>query len=340
MSQIFKNYSLKPHNTFNIDARAKYFAECNSRGELKNIIDHKIFKREDNFIIGAGSNILFTEDYNGIVVYPNIKGIKILQEDESDIVIKASCGENWDKFVKYCVNNNYGGIENLSWIPGKVGAVPIQNIGAYGVEARDRILEVEALEIETGKIKIFSNEECRFGYRASIFKNKYKGKYIILSVSFRLSKKPELVTNYGSIRQELEKYPQKDIKAIRDIVINIRKNKLPDPDKIGNAGSFFKNPVVSRENFLEIQDKYPDMPYYQLSDNSIKIPAGWMIDKCGWKGKRIDDAGVYSKQALILVNYGNAKGRELYKLSREIEADVEQEFDISLEREVRVIGNG
>jgi UDP-N-acetylmuramate dehydrogenase len=340
MSQIFKNYSLKPHNTFNIDVRAKYFAECNSREDLKNIIGHKMFKREANFIIGAGSNILFTEDYNGILVYPNIKGIKILQEDEYDITIKASCGENWDKFVKYCVNNNYGGIENLSWIPGKVGAVPIQNIGAYGVEARDRILEVEALEMETGKIKIFSNEECHFGYRESIFKNKYKGKYIILSVSFKLSKQPELVTDYGSIRQELEKYSQKNIKAIREIVINIRKNKLPDPDKIGNAGSFFKNPVVSREKFLEIQDQYPDMPYYQLSDNSIKIPAGWMIDKCGWKGKRIDDAGVYSKQALILVNYGNAKGQEIYKLSQEIENDVEQEFDISLEREVRVIENG
>ena len=339
MSQIFKNYSLKPHNTFNIDARAKYFAECNSRGELKNIIDHKIFKREDNFIIGAGSNILFTEDYNGIVVYPNIKGIKILQEDESDIVIKASCGENWDKFVKYCVNNNYGGIENLSWIPGKVGAVPIQNIGAYGVEARDRILEVEALEIETGKIKIFSNEECHFGYRNSIFKNDHRNKYIIIAVIFELSKNPELVTDYGSIKEELSKYSQKNLKTIREIIIKIRKSKLPDPEEIGNAGSFFKNPVVNRKKFMEIKDNYPDIPFYTLSDNSIKIPAGWMIEECGWKGKREGAVGVYEKQALILVNFGNASGKEICELSQKIKSDVYNRFGILLEEEVEIIEN-
>ncbi|MCF7884923.1 MAG: UDP-N-acetylmuramate dehydrogenase [Candidatus Marinimicrobia bacterium] len=337
MPNIKQNYSLKSHNTFNIAAKTKYFVECNSIEELQQAVKQSETGFGPRLIVGSGSNILFKDDYNGLIIHPNIKGKKLLKETHSSIQIKVSCGENWDDFVEYCVENSYGGLENLSWIPGKVGAVPIQNIGAYGVEAKDCIIEVEALNITSGEIKTFTKDECEFGYRNSIFKNEYRSKYIILAVTFELSKNPSLTTNYGAIQKHLNNYPKKNIKTVRKIIINIRKEKLPDPNEIGNAGSFFKNPIVNRVKFENIYDNFPAMPYYELSQDTVKIPAGWMIEKCGWKGKRIGNAGVYNKQALILVNYGNATGQEIYDLSQQIKADVKKQFGITLEEEVNII---
>ena len=336
---IKKDFSLKNYNTFRTDAYANYFVECETIDELKQVLKKSEFKEKSRLVIGGGSNLLFTSDYQGVVIYPNIKGIEKIKENDSRVYIKAFCGENWDQFVEFCVDRNYGGVENLSLIPGKVGAVPIQNIGAYGVEAKDSIVRIEALEIKSGRIKRFTKEECKFGYRDSIFKNVYKNKYIIIAVIFELSKNPELVTDYGTITKELSKYKQKNLKTIREIIIKIRKSKLPDPEEIGNAGSFFKNPVVNRKKFLEIKDNYPDMPFYTLSDNSIKIPAGWMIEECGWKGKHEGAVGVYEKQALILVNFGDASGKEIYELSQKIKSDVYNRFSILLEEEVEIIEN-
>ncbi|HMA61769.1 MAG TPA: UDP-N-acetylmuramate dehydrogenase [bacterium] len=337
MVEIFENYSLKDYNTFQVEARANYFARCQSINELKELLASSEFQQNSHFVLGGGSNLLFTTDFEGIIVYPDLRGLQILDQTDSNIIIKVSNGEVWDNFVGYCVRNNYGGIENLSWIPGKLGAVPVQNIGAYGAEAGDRIVEVEALEISTGKLKTFSNKECKFGYRDSIFKNQEKENYIIVAVTFELIKDPPLITDYGGIEAKLKNYDQENIQVMREIIIDIRKNKLPDPDQIGNAGSFFKNPIVDQKKFESIKEEYSKMPFYKLSSDRIKIPAGWIIEKCGWKGRTIGDAGVYEKQALIIVNNGQATGQEIYELSQKIEADVKAKFGIELEREVQVL---
>ena len=284
--------------------------------------------------------MLLTKDIEKLVVHLNLKGISIDRENHNDIYLTVNAGENWHEFVLWCVSQNYGGIENLSLIPGNVGTCPIQNIGAYGVEVKDTITRVEAIDIKTGKLIEFSNTECKFGYRNSIFKNEAKGKYIITSVSFLLTKdEHNLNTSYGAIETELasKKITNPTIKDVSDAVIAIRQSKLPDPKKIGNSGSFFKNPVISKEHFDKLQSTFPSIPSYVISDTEIKVPAGWLIEQSGFKGKRFGEYGVHEKQALVLVNYGDATGKEIYELAQEIQNTIEKKFDINLEIEVNII---
>ncbi|WP_435416157.1 UDP-N-acetylmuramate dehydrogenase [Polaribacter aestuariivivens] len=333
---IQQNISLKNYNTFGISVNAKRFVSITSYYDLEQLL-----KVEKNlFLISGGSNMLLTKDIEKLVVHIDIKGISIDNEDDNFVYITVNAGENWHDFVLFCIAENYGGIENLSLIPGNVGTCPIQNIGAYGVEVKDTITKVEAIEIETGKRITFSNEECQFGYRNSIFKNELKGKVILTAVSFKLSKKNhQLNTSYGAIETELasKNVIKPTLKNISDAVIAIRKSKLPDPKEIGNSGSFFKNPVISKEQFLELQKKHPNIPSYTVSENEIKVPAGWLVEQSGFKGKRFDDAGVHKKQALVLVNYGNASGKEIYQLAQKIQKTVLKNFGIALEIEVNVI---
>ncbi len=334
---LIENFSLKDYNTFGIDVYAKYFANFSSVDALKEIL--KDNKDIHKMILGGGSNILFIDNFDGIIFKNEIYGIDIVNEDDEYVYIKTGAGVNWHQFVMYCVNNNYGGVENLSLIPGNIGASPMQNIGAYGVEIRDVFHELEALYIEDNVLQIFQNSDCEFGYRDSIFKRKYKGQFVILNVTFRLQKKPVFNISYGAIEEELEKMKIENlsIKAISDAVINIRRSKLPDPELVGNAGSFFKNPGIDGHDLQALTRTESNMPYYKINDDRFKIPAGWLIEQCGWKGYRKGDAGCYEKQALVLVNYGNAKGNEIYKLSEEIKQSVFEKFDIELEREVNII---
>ncbi len=331
-----KNISLKTFNTFGINAYAENYISVSQISQLQEVLA----RHKDIFILSGGSNILLTKNINKPVIHLNIKGIKVLKEQNNKVLIKAMAGENWHEFVLWCIDKDLGGIENLSLIPGNVGTSPMQNIGAYGVEIKDVFYELEALEIATGKIKVFDKEFCNFGYRESVFKNKLKGKYIILSVSFELSKKVHKTNvSYGAIQTELE---TKNIKnpGIRDIsnaVISIRQSKLPNPKEIGNSGSFFKNPVISSEKFTELEKNFTNIPHYKISDNLIKVPAGWLIEQCGFKGKRFGDAGVHKKQALVLVNYGQATGTEILKLAYTIRESVLSKFGIQLEMEVNVI---
>lgn len=282
--------------------------------------------------------MLLTSDINKLVIHLNLKGI-IVNDTEKDIVyVTAEAGEDWNEFVLWCVSQNYGGLENLSLIPGNVGTSPIQNIGAYGVEIKDTFHQLEALEIETGKTKIFNNKECQFGYRNSIFKNELKGKYIITSVTFKLTKKNHSTNiSYGAIKSLLTNIENPSIMEISNAVISIRESKLPDPKKIGNSGSFFKNPIITKSIFEKLQLNYPNVPHYIINENEIKIPAGWLVEQCGFKGKRFGDAGVHEKQALVLVNYNNATGKEIYELAQKIQSTVKAEFNISLEIEVNII---
>ncbi len=333
---IQENISLKKYNTFGIDVTAKRFISVDSVYQLQQLL-----KVEKNiFLISGGSNMLLTKDIEKLVVHINIKGISIDSEDENNVYLTVNAGENWHEFVLWCVGNNYGGIENLSLIPGNVGTCPIQNIGAYGVEVKDTITKVEALEINSGKLVEFSNDDCKFGYRNSIFKNEVKGKYIITSVSFQLTKNNHLLnTSYGAIETELasKEIKKPTLKDISDAVIAIRKSKLPDPKEIGNSGSFFKNPIISKKQFFGIQKEYPKIPSYAVSDSEIKVPAGWLIEQAGFKGKRFGDYGVHTKQALVLVNYGNASGKEIHQLAQKIQEIILQKFGITLEIEVNVI---
>lgn len=331
-----QNISLKNYNTFGIDALAKRFISVDGVYQLQQLL-----KIEKNiFLISGGSNMLLTKDIEKLVVHIDIKGISIDKEDDTAVYITVNAGENWHDLVLWCVSQNYGGIENLSLIPGNVGTCPIQNIGAYGVEVKDTITKVEALEIETAKLTSFSNAACKFGYRNSIFKNDVKGKYIITSVGFKLTKsKHHLNTSYGAIETELllKQIKKPTLQDISDAVIAIRKSKLPDPKKIGNCGSFFKNPVISKSQFLELQKEYQKIPSYSISDDEIKIPAGWLIEQAGFKGKRFGEFGVHEKQALVLVNYGNASGKEIYQLAQKIQETILNTFGVCLEIEVNVI---
>ena len=333
---IEENISLKNYNTFGIDVTAKRFICIDSVYQLQELL--KVEK--DIFLISGGSNMLLTKDIEKLVVHIDIKGVSIDQENENEVFLTVNAGENWHEFVLWCVDNNYGGLENLSLIPGNVGTCPIQNIGAYGVEVKDTITKVEALHIETGKLVQFSNEECKFGYRNSIFKNEVKGKYIITSVSFKLTKQNHnFNTSYGAIETELtsKNIAKPNLKNISDAVIAIRKSKLPDPKEIGNSGSFFKNPVITKAHFLTLQKTYPEIPSYIVSENQVKVPAGWLIEKAGFKGKRFGDFGVHKKQALVLVNYNNATGKDIYNLAETIQKEIKSKFDIKLEIEVNVI---
>ena len=334
--RIEHNISLKHFNTFGIDVNAKRFVSIESIADLREIL----VKETDVFILSGGSNLLLTNDINKLTLHIVLKGIAVVKETKNYAYIEVKAGENWHEFVLWCIENDFGGLENLSLIPGNVGTSPMQNIGAYGVEIKDTFHQLEAIEIENGKLHTFTNEACNFGYRNSVFKNELKGKFIITSVIFKLTKKNhELNYSYGAIQSELEKRAIENptIKDISDAVITIRNSKLPNPKEIGNSGSFFKNPVITTDDFLKLQEKYPNIPSYKISETEIKVPAGWLIEQCGFKGKRFGDAGVHTKQALVLVNYDNATGTEIYNLAQEILKTVKKTFDISLDIEVNVI---
>jgi UDP-N-acetylmuramate dehydrogenase len=333
---IKNNFSLKTYNTFSIDVIAKYFISPQSIEELKLVIENDDFKRLKKLIIGGGSNILFKQDFEGLVIHPSIKVKSVINKNEESVLIKAGAGENWDEFVEWAVNNSFAGLENLSLIPGTVGACPIQNIGAYGVEVGELIEKVEAIELKTGIFREFSNLECNFGYRNSIFKKELKDQCIITAVYFRLNLKPEFKTHYGSIQDELKKYGELNLLNIRRAIIDIRQSKLPDPEIIPNAGSFFKNPVVPVKQAEQLKSKFPGIVCYKAEEGFEKIAAGWMIDYLDWKGKTHKGAGVHEKQALVLVNKQNATGEAIIELASLIKESVCQTFGLELEFEVNI----
>ena len=334
---IKENISLLSYNTFGIDAKANYFIEYSSVEELQTALKSEIVKSNRLLHIGGGSNLLFMKDFNGVILHSAINFIKKVSEDADTVMLEAGAVVNWDDFVAYTVENGWGGVENLSLIPGEVGASAVQNIGAYGVEVQDVIVEVNAVEIETGELKIFPIEDCQYGYRESIFKKELKGKYIITSVVFKLQKQPEFKLNYQHLEAEVLKNGDINLQNIRQTIIAVRESKLPDPKIYGNAGSFFMNPVISKAHFNELLAQYPQMPHYFVSDTEEKVPAGWPIDECGWKGKQIGNAGVHDKQALVLVNKGGATGAEIVYLAEQIQASVKSKFGIELRAEVNYI---
>lgn len=335
---IYQNYPLKHLNTFNIDVKAKYFYEIQSENELVEFIKANNQSNDKLLILGEGSNILFTRHYDGIILKYIEKGIQIVDENEKEIFIEAKAGELWDELVNYCVFNNYYGIENLSLIPGTVGAAPIQNIGAYGVELKEVVEYVVGYFLDNGNKQILSKDECLFNYRDSIFKNKLREKFIITSVVIRLSKEKKLNITYRALKDYFldSEYENITLKDVRDAVIKIRKDKLPDPTKLGNAGSFFKNPTINYSQLLELQKKFPDIIFYKINDK-YKIYAGWLIEKCGYKGKRFGNVGTYEKQALVIVNYGNATGEEIKNFADTIKEEVLNSFGIKLEYEVNIV---
>ena len=336
--QIHNNISLKPYNTFGIDVSAKYFVSVSSILELKEILSLEGYP--EKLLLGGGSNMLLTKNQDKLVIHVNLKGIEIVSEDDDFVTVKASAGENWHEFVLWCMKNNFGGIENLSLIPGNVGTAPIQNIGAYGVELKDVFVSCEAISLTTFESHIFTKTECDFGYRNSVFKQQEKGKYIITSVTFKFTKQNhKLNINYGTISSELESMniSKPTIQDISKAVISIRESKLPNPKVIGNSGSFFKNPVISKHQFELLLENFPDAPSYPVSENDIKVPAGWLIEKAGFKGKRFGNYGVHKNQALVLVNYGGAKGSDILKLSKLIQKTIGRIFNISIEAEVNIL---
>ena len=334
--QIQTDFSLKNYNTFGIEAKAKQFVSVSSIAELKEIL----VQNNPIFILGGGSNMLLTQDIQKLVLHVNLKGIEIVETNEDFAIVKAQAGENWHEFVLYCIEQNLGGIENLSLIPGNVGTTPIQNIGAYGVEIKDTMLSCEALNLKTLEIETFTNADCQFEYRESIFKKELKNQYIITSVSFKLSTNNHKVsTTYGVIGAELQKnnIENPTLKDISNAVIAIRQSKLPDPKELGNSGSFFKNPIISKEAYENAKALHPEMPHYVVSETEVKVPAGWLIEQAGFKGKRFGDAGVHKNQALVLVNYGAATGAEIVALSKNIQKTILEKFGIAIEAEVNII---
>jgi UDP-N-acetylmuramate dehydrogenase len=336
---IKENFSLKNYNTFGIDVRCDFFTEVDTVDDLNRIIKDDRFYNIPKMILGGGSNILFTQDFKGLIIRNSIKGIRVVKENEDHVWLKAGAGEVWHDLVMYAIAHHWGGIENLSLIPGLVGAAPMQNIGAYGVELESVFDSLEAINMQTGELEIFDKAACRFGYRESVFKNELKGKYCIVSVTLRLNKKPVLNLSYGAIRETLQNMHviKPDIKSVSDAVIAIRTSKLPDPGVLGNAGSFFKNPEITEEQFKILQEKYPAIPAFAASDNLVKISAAWLIEQCGWKGKRVGDAGTHAQHALVLVNYGNALGAEIKQLADKIQQSVLEKFGICLTPEVNIV---
>ncbi|MBW7868206.1 MAG: UDP-N-acetylmuramate dehydrogenase [Brumimicrobium sp.] len=332
-----ENVNLKNYNTFGIDVMTQYFTSFQTEDELKELLSEH--KDEKLLILGGGSNVLFLKDFDGIILLNRILGIKVINENNDSVIVEAGAGEIWNEFVLYTISQNWGGLENLSLIPGRVGASPMQNIGAYGVEIKDTFHSLQAINIKTGNKRVFTKEECKFGYRESVFKKDLKNQYVIISVQYKLSKNPKVNTQYGAIQDELDrrKIQSPTIKDVSNAVIAIRQSKLPDPKEIGNGGSFFKNPVIPIELFKKIQDKYPTAPSYPIDKSNIKVPAGWLIEQSGWKGKKIGACGVHNKQALVLVNHGGATGKDIYDLSSSIIADIQTKFGITLEREVNII---
>lgn len=336
---IQQNISLKEFNTFGIEVYAKEFVVIHSVEELQVLCSNFNLSERNVLVLGGGSNMLLTRDVDGMVIKIDIKGIEVVEENKDSVWVKAGAGEVWHHLVMWSIDKGFGGLENLSLIPGCVGASPMQNIGAYGVEIKNTFVSLEAMEIATGDIKIFTHEECKFGYRESIFKQEAKGKYIIVSVTYKLNKHPELNTTYGAIQQVLQQQniTQPTIKEVSDAVIQIRSSKLPDPKVIGNAGSFFKNPEIADEQFAALKQTFPDIVGYPASSGHTKVAAGWLIEQCGWKGKRVGHTGSHKDQALVLVNYGEAKGSEIWNLAMDIQRSVQEKFGITITPEVNVI---
>jgi len=336
--KIYDNFSLKKYNTFGIEAKAKQFVAVTTLEELKTVLLRHT--NDKKFILGGGSNMLLTQDIDALVIHIDLKGTKIIKEDDDFVLVKCMAGEVWHEFVLWTINQNFGGLENMSLIPGNVGTTPVQNIGAYGTEIKDTFISCEAMQIVTQEIKTFSKEECHFGYRESIFKQEAKDLYIITSVIFKLTKRNHKInTSYGDITKELEKQ-NVTIPTLRDVsnaVIAIRQSKLPDPKELGNSGSFFKNPVISKEQFLTVQEQYPEIKFFEVSSCEVKVPAGWLIEHAGLKGFRKEHAGVHKNQALVLVNYGNATGQDILALSRYVQKTVFDKYGIAIEAEVNVI---
>ncbi len=337
--QITRDLNLKSYNTFGLDVSCKYFVALQSVQEAIELLSTEVYQKNSHLILGGGSNVLLTKDFEGLVIHNGILGKELIHEDEDRVVVKIGAGEVWHESVLWTLENHWGGIENLSLIPGTVGAAPMQNIGAYGVEIKDVFVELSALNLASGKLETFSNEDCEFGYRESVFKKALKGKYLITEVTLQLQKKPTVNVAYGAIQETLSamgvEHPT--IRDVSNAVIKIRQSKLPDPAQIGNAGSFFKNPTVTKPTFVQLQSKYPNIPGYELSGDAVKVPAGWLIEQCGWKGKVLGEIGVHKNQALVLVNYGNGKGKDIEQLSRDIRKSVEETFGISLTPEVNII---
>ena len=336
--EIQTNFSLKNHNTFGIEASAKQFVAVHDTTELKTILEQN--KTEKKFILGGGSNMLLTKDIDALVIHVDLKGKKIIKEDEDFVWVESQAGENWHEFVLWTIDQNFGGLENMSLIPGNVGTTPVQNIGAYGAEIKDTFVSCEAMCIENQEMRSFAKAECHFGYRESVFKNEAKDQYVITSVVFKLTKRNHKINvSYGDISGELAKnnITNPTLKDVSNAVIAIRQSKLPDPKELGNSGSFFKNPILKKSDFEKIHHQFPEMKYYEVSETEVKVPAGWLIEQAGFKGKRFGDAGIHKNQALVLVNYGNATGQEILEVSKTIQKTIFETFGIHIEAEVNVI---
>ena len=335
---IQNNFSLKKYNTFGIEAKAKQFIAVHSLEDLKTVLQEH--QSEQKFILGGGSNMLLTQDINALVIHIDLKGKKVLKEEDDFVWVESQAGENWHEFVLWTIDQNFGGLENMSLIPGNVGTTPVQNIGAYGTEIKDTFVSCDSMTIATQEMKTFDKEDCHFGYRESIFKHEAKDQFIITSVIFKLTKHNHKInTSYGDITKELEKQnvSTPTLKDVSNAVIAIRQSKLPDPKELGNSGSFFKNPIISKEQYEKVHALHPEMPHYVISETEVKVPAGWLIERAGFKGKRFGDAGIHKNQALVLVNYGNATGQEILAVSRDIQATILREFGIVIEAEVNVV---
>jgi len=336
MSELFKNYSLKERNSFGLDVSSSYFFESENKEDLIHFFREQKDSQSVIMVLGEGSNTLFTKNFEGIIVHPALKGIKIISENEEQVIVRVQAGENWDEFVEYCVSNNWSGLENLSLIPGSVGSCPVQNIGAYGCEVKDSIISVEGFFTNSGEEKTFLNDECKFEYRNSIFKSQLKKTFLITAVNFELGKIHKFNLSYGPVEKEFRSKPIQDLRSLRQTIIEIRESKLPDPKKYGNAGSFFKNPVISKTDFAILIKKYADIPNYPAGAEEIKIPAAWLIEKSGWKGVREGDTGTFPSQPLVIVNYGNATGRAIIDFANKIALSVKDMFGVELEMEVNI----
>lgn len=336
--ELHENFSLKNFNTFGIEAKAKKFVAVHSIADLRSILEQ--YPNEEKFILGGGSNMLLTKDIDALVIHIDLKGKKIIKEDDNYVWVESQAGENWHEFVLWTIDQNFGGLENMSLIPGNVGTTPVQNIGAYGTEIKDTFVSCEAMKISNQEMKTFSKEDCHFGYRESVFKNEVKNQYIITSVVFKLTKQNHKINiSYGDIALQLsnKNIQNPTLKDVSNAVIAIRQSKLPDPKELGNSGSFFKNPIILKTDFEKIHQKFPEMKYYEVSDTEVKVPAGWLIEQAGFKGKRFGDAGIHKNQALVLVNYGNATGQEILDVAKTIQASILETFGITIEAEVNII---
>lgn len=335
---IQENVSLLPYHTFGIEVSARYFATINTVDEMRELLQDPRFRPLPKLILGGGSNVLFTSDFPGLVIRNQLKGIGQVREDAAHVWVRAMSGEVWHELVLYCLDHDLAGIENLSLIPGTVGAAPMQNIGAYGVELREVFEELEAMNLETGEIEKFDHEQCQFGYRESIFKKEAKGRYFITAVTLRLNKVPEFNVSYGAIRNTLDEKGISDlsIRVISEAICEIRRSKLPDPAVLGNSGSFFKNPEIPQEQFKQLKAQFPEIVGYELPNGKVKVAAGWLIEQCGWKGKRVGETGSHARQALVLVNYGHAQGADVARLAADIQRSVKEKFGIELKPEVNI----